>query len=179
MRLSAENFYLQDKTKNEVILNGGKRRVVFHEERKIVEFTGIRPGEPSIIIDLMEATDIIDVLKWCRDNNIAPVLTYNFATSKVEISVSDTQDREWPVISSGIQGDIGILARSDTGYPLLITEKNIVNYINENANIGDIKIFRDKDLGHWLLVFKPEAKMTEIPFYAVPYILGSLNIGAN
>lgn len=179
MRLSAKNFYLQDQNKDEVVLRGSKLRLAFNEDRMQLKFISDKKNPPEFTISYSEAIDIINVLTWCRKNNIAPNITYICNTSEIRVSVLDDEGKEHPIAYNDIQNEIGIMTRNESGYPLLITEKNIVDYIEENINADDIKVFRDRDLGHWLLVYRPEAKITEIPFYTVPYILGSLNIGAN
>lgn len=179
MRLSAENFYLQDQNKDEVMLRGSKLRLVFHEESVQLKFIPNEKNAPEFTILHSEAIEIINVLKWCRRNNIAPSVTYICNTSEIRISALDDDGKEHSIAYNDIQNEIGIMIRNENGYPLLITERNIVDYIDENIETDNIRIFRDKDLGHWLLVHRPSIKMTEIPFYAVPYILGSLNIGAN
>lgn len=179
MRLSAENFYLQDQDKGEVVLRGSKLRLAFHEESVQLKFVPNEKNAPGFTILHSEAIDIINVLKWCRRNNIAPSVTYICNTSEIRVSVLDDEGKEHIITYNDVQDEIGIMTRNENGYPLLITEKNIIDYIEENINVDDIRVFRDRDLGHWLLVFRPEVRITEIPFYAVPYILGSLNIGAN
>lgn len=114
-----------------------------------------------------------------KKNNIAPSITYICNTSEIRVSVLDDDGKEYSIAYNDAQGEIGITTRNENGYPLLITEKNIVDYIEESVDADDIKIFRDRDIGHWLLVLRKGPEITEIPFYAVPYILGSLNIGAS